>query len=117
MLHPLGSPNQNSRKGLNYLHKFYTIKSVSDASLEYGKSGVTSAMFAPLPAESLLPGFLQVRKRLVDDYFLAGVAHHQAGLVGYAAHLAHVTGQNGREELAVILRFDFDEIARLRFTE
>jgi hypothetical protein len=39
VLHPSGSPNQNSKTGLNCLHKLYTIKSVSDAPLESGKSG------------------------------------------------------------------------------
>jgi hypothetical protein len=37
----LGSPNQNSKTGLNGLHKLYTIKSVSNAPVEYGKSGIT----------------------------------------------------------------------------
>ena len=33
-------PDQNSKNGLHDLHKRYTIKSVPNAPVEYGKSGL-----------------------------------------------------------------------------
>jgi hypothetical protein len=45
MLHPLGSPNQNSKTGLNCLHKLYTIKILFFYHQLPGKSGLSQAQY------------------------------------------------------------------------
>ena len=54
MLHPSGPPNQKSKTGLKCLHRLYAIKSVSDATVESGTSGVINTSRGPLIDESAL---------------------------------------------------------------
>jgi len=68
----LGSPNQNSKTGLNCLHKLYTIKSVSNAPVEYGKFGfIEDGPFLSLLLEGLYPSLffemLSIGKAHVDE--------------------------------------------------